>query len=184
MAALGVPFGVLVTFLAFLADEKGVAGVGVVYSIYAISVFVFQPLSGWLSDRVGRRGIILPGLAFVALATGVLYYASSLSLFILGGIVFGLGVGLTRGGVDALVQDSIPSALRGTAVAVQYTSFDFWIGASSYPAGLLADATGYAATFVASGALCLAGGVALALLLRGGEVGSREVGSREVGTAT
>jgi hypothetical protein len=54
-------------------------------------------------------------------------------------------------------------------VAVQYSSFDFWIGVSSYPAGLLADAAGYAATFVASGALCLAGGGALALLLRGRE---------------
>jgi MFS family permease len=167
MAALGVPFGVLATFLALLADEKGVAGVGAVYSIYAISVLLFQPLSGWLSDRVGRRGVMLPGLACVALATGVFYYAGSLPMFILGGVVFGLGGGLTRGGVDALVQDSIPATLRGTAVAVQYTSFDFWIGASSYPAGLLADAAGYAATFVASGVLCLAGGAALALLLRG-----------------
>jgi MFS family permease len=179
MAALGVPFGVLVTFLALLADEKGVAGVGAVYSIYAISVLLFQPLSGWLSDRVGRRGVMLPGLACVALATGVLYHASSLPMFILGGVVFGMGFGLTRGGVDALVQDSIPPTLRGTAAAVQYTSFDFWIGASSYPAGLLADAAGYAATFVASGALCLAGGAALSLLLRGSrQLGSGEVGSR------
>jgi hypothetical protein len=51
---------------------------------------------------------------------------------------------------------------------VQYTSFDFWIGVSSYPAGLFANTAGYAATFVVTGAMCLAGAGALALMLRGG----------------
>jgi MFS family permease len=165
MAALGVPFGAFVTFLPLLAAEKQVAGVGGVFSVYAVTVFVSQPLAGWLSDQVGRRGMILPGLVLTSLATLVLYLGASLWTFLLAGALFGLGGGMVRGGIDAMVQDSVPSALRGTASAVQYTSFDFWIGVSSYPAGLLADTAGYATTFVVTGAMCLAGAGALALML-------------------
>ena len=109
---------------------------------------------------------MLPGLAINSLATLVLALGGSLSTLVMGGLIFGLGSGLVRGGVDALVQDSVPPTLRGTAAAVQYTSFDFWIGLGSYPVGLLASAVGYATTFVVTGAACLLGGGGLAVMLR------------------
>ena len=168
MAALGIPFGVFIIFVSLLAEERGIVGVGAVFSVYAVTTFLAQPLAGWLSDRVGRRGMILPGLVLVSLATVIFYLDGSLLALLVAGGVFGLGGGLTRGGIDALVQDSVPSTLRGTAAAVQYTSFDFWIGLSSYPAGLLANALGYAAIFLLSGATCLAGGGALVLMLWSG----------------
>jgi MFS family permease len=167
MAALGIPFGAFITFVALFAEEQQVTGVGSVFSIYAGTSLLAQPLAGWLSDKVGRRGMILPGLAITTLATLILSFDGSLAVFILAGIVFGLGGGLARGGVDALVQDSVPPTLRGTAAAVQYTSFDFWIGLGSYPVGLLANAIGYAATFVASGIFCLLGSGFLAAMLWG-----------------
>jgi predicted MFS family arabinose efflux permease len=87
-------------------------------------------------------------------------------IFALAGIIFGVGGGLVRGGVDPLVQDSVPRDLRGTAAAVQYTSFDFWIGIGSYPLGMLAASLGYALTFAATGLLCVAGGGLLGAILR------------------
>jgi MFS family permease len=166
MAALGIPFGAFITFLPLFADEQQIPGAGVVFSVYAGTLLLAQPASGWLSDRLGRRGVILPGLAITSLATVVLSLDGSLWAFALAGIVFGLGGGLVRGGVDALVQDSVPPTLRGTAAAVQYTSFDFWIGLGSYPVGLLANAVGYAVTFVVTGVTCLSGGAGLAVMLR------------------
>jgi MFS family permease len=166
MAALGIPFGAFITFLPLFADEQQISGSGVVFSVYAGTLLLAQPASGWLSDRLGRRGVILPGLAITSLATVILALDGSLWVFAFAGIVFGLGGGLVRGGVDALVQDSVPSTLRGTAAAVQYTSFDFWIGLGSYPFGLLANAVGYAVTFVVTGVACLLGGAGLAVMLR------------------
>jgi MFS family permease len=166
MAAMGIPFGAFFTFLPLFAEEQQVVGVGSVFSAYAGIALLARPLSGWLSDRVGRRGVILPGLVIISLATVVLLLDGSLLVFILAGGVFGLGGGLVGGGVDALVQDSVPPTLRGTAAAVQYTSLDFWIGLSSYPAGLLAGAVGYAATYVVTGGICLFGCGALAMMSR------------------
>jgi MFS family permease len=166
MAALGIPFGAFITFLPLFADERQITGVGVVYSIYAGTILLAQPLSGWLADRVGRLRVILPGLLLTGLATGVLSIDGSLLIFALSGIVFGVGGGLVRGGVDPLVQDSVPRDLRGTAAAVQYTSFDFWIGIGSYPLGMLATSLGYALTFAVTGLLSIVGGGLLGATLR------------------
>ncbi len=167
MAALGIPFGTFITFLPLLAEEQGVVGAGTVFSVYAGTMLLAQPLAGRLSDQVGRRGVILPGLAITSLATIVPALDHVLLVFILAGALFGLGGGLVRGGVDALVQDSVPATLRGTAAAVQYTSFDFWIGLSTYPVGLLANAVGYVVAFAATGIVSLIGGGTLAAALRG-----------------
>jgi MFS family permease len=179
MAALGIPFGAFITFLPLLAEEQQVTGVGVVFSVYAGTLLLAQPLAGRLSDRVGRRGVILPGLAITSLAAVVLSLNGSLPVFILSGAVFGLGGGLTRGGIDAMVQDSVPPTLRGTAAAVQYTSFDFWIGLGSYPVGLLGNAIGYAPAFVVTGVFCLAGSGMLAMMLRDVRGEGREARGKE-----
>jgi len=172
MAALGIPFGAFITFLPLFAEEQQIRGAGAVFSVYAVTVLLVQPLAGWLSDRLGRRGVMLPGFAINSLATLILALDGSLSTLVLGGFVFGLGGGLVRGGVDALVQDSVPPTLRGTAAAVQYTSFDFWIALGSYPVGLLASVLGYAATFVVTGVACLLGGGGLGVMLREARAGS------------
>lgn len=166
MAALGIVFGAFITFLPLFAEEREIAGAGLVFSVYAITVFVAQPLAGALTDRVGRLRTILPGLFVTGLAICILAFDGSLLVFLLGGVVFGLGGGLVRGGVDPLVQDSVPPNLRGTAAAIQYTSFDFWIGVGSLPIGVLASAVGYAVTYVISGVACWLGAIALAVMLR------------------
>ncbi len=166
MAALGIPFGAFITFLPLFAEKQQMSGVGAVFSVYAATVFFAQPLAGRLTDRVGRSRVIFPGLAITALGTGVLALDGSLIVFALAGVIIGVGGGLVRGGVDPLVQDSVPPSLRSTAVALQYTSFDFLIGAGSYPVGLLASAIGYGVTFVLTGVMCLTGGAGMVFILR------------------
>jgi MFS family permease len=166
MAALGIPFGAFISFLPLYADAQQVVGVGAVFSVYAVTILLAQPLAGFLGDRVGRRRVIVPGLLITALGTAVISANGSLVVFAVAGIVLGLGGGLVRGGVDPLVQDSVPPTLRGTAAAVQYTSFDFWIGVGSYPIGILANAVGYATAFLTAGFICVLGAGSLVLMLR------------------
>jgi MFS family permease len=86
MAALGIPFGAFITFVALFAEEQQVTGVGIVFSVYAGTSLLAQPLAGWLSDKVGRRGMILPGLGITILATLILSFDGSLAVFILAGM--------------------------------------------------------------------------------------------------
>jgi DHA1 family tetracycline resistance protein-like MFS transporter len=57
-------FGIVIPFLPMFAHKMGVGaiGVGALMAIYSLTQFVFAPILGRISDRVGRRPILLLGL--------------------------------------------------------------------------------------------------------------------------
>ncbi|MGA3229413.1 MAG: MFS transporter [Candidatus Binatus sp.] len=57
-------FGIVIPFLPMFAHRMGVGavGVGLLLSIYSLTQFVFAPILGRISDRIGRRQILLLGL--------------------------------------------------------------------------------------------------------------------------
>jgi MFS transporter, DHA1 family, tetracycline resistance protein len=65
-----IGFGMVIPFLSYYAREYGASGlaVGAVVGVYSIMQFLFAPVWGRLSDRVGRRPVIL--ISLVASFTG------------------------------------------------------------------------------------------------------------------
>ena len=88
---------------------------------------------GMLSDRIGRKKVIIAGWIIYALVYFGFAFASSAwhiwALF----AIYGFFYGLTEGAEKALVADLVPNELRGTA----YGLFNFAIGIAALPASLL-----------------------------------------------
>jgi predicted MFS family arabinose efflux permease len=99
-------------------------------------------------------------------ADAVLAAGDSLAAVAAGIALWGLHMGLTQGLFAALVADSAPAALRGTAFGVFNLASGVALLIASWAAGLLWDASGPDATFRA-GAVCAALALAGSLLLRG-----------------
>src|SRR5947207_1993571 len=78
-----VGFGMVIPFLSFYAREYGARGVtvGAVVGIYSIMQFFFAPVWGRLSDRIGRRPVIL--ISLTASCIGYFLFAISRSLTLL-----------------------------------------------------------------------------------------------------
>ena len=123
-------------FLILRAQERGLSVLGVtgmLLSFNALYTLVSGP-AGWLSDRIGRRGIILAGwgvyvlvyLGFTLADTGPRVWG----LF----TVYGLYYALTEGTARALIGDLVPAARRGTA----YGYFHAAVGLTALPASLIA----------------------------------------------
>lgn len=112
---------------------------------YALSAYP----AGVLSDRINRTALLALGLVFLAGADLVLALLPSLSGLALGIVLWGLHMGLTQGLLSALVADTAPPNLRGTA----FGYFNLFTGlallAASVIAGALWDAYGPAVTFLA-----------------------------------
>ncbi len=81
---------------------------------YALSAYP----AGALSDRVGRGGVLLSGVALLVLADLVLAFAETVALVAAGTILWGLHLGLTQGLLTSLVADTAPEDLRGTAFGI------------------------------------------------------------------
>src|SRR5687768_6521061 len=97
----------VIPFLSFYAREYGATGieVGAVVGIYSIMQFFFAPVWGRLSDRVGRRPVLL--ISLCTSFTGYLLFAFSQSLTVLfaSRVIAGIG-GANIGTAQAYIADS------------------------------------------------------------------------------
>jgi MFS family permease len=141
---------------------------------YALSAY---PV-GALSDRVNRVVLLVAGLGLLIAADLVLALAPHLWGVMAGVALWGLHMGFTQGILAALVADSAPAELRGTAFGVFNLVTGAALLAASVIAGFLWDAFGAQWTFLA-GALFAALTVAGLIPLHGrlaGKNGARDEG--------
>jgi MFS family permease len=147
---LAVAYGAALSFMPPMAEARGLTAAGTYFTAFALAMMVAQSVAGWLSDRVGRRAVALPGMAGTALATAGLVAAHSNAGLLAAGAGLGLSWGLVRAALDTAVVDAVPPEERSSAVGVLYTLFDAGIGAGSFGLGLLAETAGYAVAFWAA----------------------------------
>jgi MFS transporter, DHA1 family, tetracycline resistance protein len=85
-------FGIIIPLLPFYAESYGASGfaVGLLGTSFSLMQFLFSPLWGRFSDRIGRRPIILLGLAGSCASYLVLALAQSLAVIFFARIVGGI----------------------------------------------------------------------------------------------
>jgi MFS family permease len=150
-------------FLLLRAQSVGLP-LAIVPAVLVVMNVVYT-LSAWpagaLSDRLGRYGLLTGGFALLILADLVLAFGGSVGTVMAGVALWGLHMGLTQGLLAALVADTAPAELRGTAFGMFNLVSGVAMLAASVLAGALWDAIGPTGTFLA-GAMFTA--VALAAL--------------------
>jgi len=144
-------------FLVLKAADAGLATayvplVMVVMSlVYSLSSYP----AGALSDRIGRRGLLVAGLLVLVAADLVLAFGGSITSMMVGVALWGLHMGLTQGGLSTMVADTAPAPLRGTAFGLFNLVSGLALLLGSVVAGLLWDFHGPSATFLAGGLFAL-----------------------------
>src|SRR5450830_42539 len=145
-------------FLLLRAQSVGLP-LAIVPTVMIVMNIVYT-LSAWpagaLSDRLGRYGLLTAGFALLILADLVLALGGSVIAVMIGVALWGLHMGLTQGLLAALVADTAPAELRGTAFGV----FNLVSGVATLAASMVADAlwdvVGPSGTFLAGAALTTA----------------------------
>lgn len=176
-------FGVRVAFYPLFAAAAFGAGpeiAGVALAVFAAGNVLALTVSGRLADTVGRKPLIMTGLAINGLATVAIGFTGSVPQFLIVSVVAGLGAGALNPAQQATVADVIGNERSGGKVlaAFQMTSDS---GAILGPvlAGMLADGLSF------SWAFALTGGIVLMAMCAW--IGSRETlphGPGETGPVT
>src|SRR5438270_4101904 len=102
-----IGFGMVIPFLSFYAREYGASGttVGAVVGIYSIMQFFFAPVWGRVSDRIGRRPVILVSLTASCIGYFLFGVAHSLAVLFVSRIIAGIG-GANIGTAQAYIADT------------------------------------------------------------------------------
>ncbi len=145
------------TFLPQLTKLRGLGNPGLYFAANSIIQIFSLPLSGLVSDRLGRGAVIVPGLLVVGAAMFILMTADNMAMFILSGVLNGLGFGMLQPAIQSLTVDRSPPRERGAALATIQQAWDVGGSGGAFIAGPLASATGIAATFGIAGAVTALG---------------------------
>jgi len=147
--SLGKPFAIFIlivglfdlgnssdAFLILRAQERGLSVVGVLAMVATFNL-VYSLVSapaGALSDRIGRRKLLIGGwLVYALIYLGFGIAGQGWQVWMLYA-VYGVYYGLTYGTAKAMVADFVPQALRGTA----YGTYNAVLGLLDLPASLIA----------------------------------------------
>jgi len=111
---------------------------------------------GKLSDRMEKPQLLVFGCAILAIANFTLAFASTPVLLVVGSLLWGLHMGFTEGIFAAMVANSAPKGLRGSAFGIFNLLRGLVLLAASVAAGILWDKVGPQATFGFASALAVA----------------------------
>jgi MFS family permease len=150
-------------FLTLRAQERGLSLAGILAMLITFNLIytLVSTPAGSLSDRVGRRKVIVAGwLAYAVIYTGFGLVQTAGQVWVLYAL-YGLYYGMAFGTASALIADIVPADVRGTAYGTYNAAISVGTLFASIVAGLLWQNVSPAAPFLFGGVLAL---VAAALM--------------------
>jgi len=132
--------------------------IGLLAAIYPGVWGVAQLITGGLSDRIGRKGLIVGGMWVQAVGIGVVVASDTFSWFAVGNVLLGVGTAMVYPTLLAAIGDVAHPTWRASAVGVYRLWRDLGYAVGAVLAGGLADALGLAPAVWVVAALTFASG--------------------------
>ncbi len=155
-SCVGIAFGVMLAFLPIMTTVKGMTGAGWLFTAFAVGNNGALFAAGWLSDRLGQRLLIVPGLFLAAVGLLALGWGQGEGSLLLAACILGLGVGAIQVLANALVVEGIALTDRGKALSLYTATWDLAIAVGATLFGYL-FASDVIYLFWVTGLLCLLG---------------------------
>ncbi|GAB5547067.1 MAG: MFS transporter [Sandaracinaceae bacterium] len=160
----GMAWGLFPLF--FAAAGMSLAQIGWLAAIYPGVWGIGQLFTGALSDRVGRKGLIVLGMWTQAIGIVVITLSDDFWGFAAGAALLGAGTAMVYPTLLAAIGDVAHPAWRASSVGVYRLWRDLGYAFGALVAGVIADSLGLHASLWAIAALTFASGVVVAIRMR------------------
>ncbi|MGP3923915.1 MFS transporter [Streptomyces sp. 8N616] len=149
--------------LLFAEHGLPIAQIGVLAALYPAVWGAGQMLTGWWSDRMGRKHLITAGMLLQAAAIALVAEGSASAVWATAQVLLGIGTALVYPALLAVIGDVAHPAWRARAVGVYRLWRDGGFAVGALLAGALADAYGLTTAIWAIAALTAASGLLVAV---------------------
>ncbi len=149
--------------LVFAAAHMTIDRIGLLAAIYPATWGVAQLATGALSDRMGRKWLIVAGMWVQAVGIGTVILSPGFGGFVAGTTLLGIGTAMVYPTLLAAIGDIAHPSWRASSVGVYRFWRDLGYAVGALVAGLTADALGISGAMWIVAALTFGSGVAAAL---------------------
>ena len=151
--------------LFFSAFGLGVERIGVLKAVYPAIWGCLQVLTGPLSDRWGRKGLIVAGMWVQATGIFITVASRSFGWWLWGSILLGLGTAMVYPSLIAAVSDNSHPSWRARSLSVYRFWRDLGYAVGALSAGLIADTLGLSWAIGSVGLVTFLSGVVVIMFL-------------------
>jgi AAHS family 4-hydroxybenzoate transporter-like MFS transporter len=146
-----------------IIKELGVsrAALSPVFSASLVGLMLGALIGGPVSDRFGRRPVLLGGMVFFAIMSLLTVIAGSIESLLVLRLLTGLGLGCVMPNAIALTSEYAPERVRSTAVMVMFCGFSLGAALGGLAAAVMIADFGWRSVFIAGGVLPMAGAAAV-----------------------
>src|SRR5699024_3472332 len=115
-----VGFGIIIPVLPFYAEELGASAteLGLLMAVYSLMQFIFAPMWGRISDRIGRKPVILIGIFGLSLSFFMMALSTQLWMLFVARIIGGILSAANMPTVMAYVADITTDEERGKGMGI------------------------------------------------------------------
>ncbi|TPI41089.1 MFS transporter [Mesorhizobium sp. B3-1-9] len=160
----GMSWGLFPLF--FVANGLGIERIGILKAVYPAVWGILQVATGPLSDRWGRKGLIVAGMWVQAAGLLLTAMTRDFGWWLLASLLLGLGTAMVYPCLIAAVSDASHPSWRARSLSVYRFWRDLGYAIGALSAGLIADFFGFSAAIGAIAALTFLSGAIVAIAMR------------------
>ena len=140
-AAYTFALGMILTLFAVYAKNLGIAvfWIGTLFTLFWIGRIIASLLAGRISDKVGRKRVLVPALIGCAVGSVLIAALATVNSLAIAVIILGLAIGAIFPVTVALISDNVPSTNKGVAMGVFETSCAIGLMLAPATGGVIAD---------------------------------------------
>lgn len=137
----------IATYLALYSKNLGITGIGIYFSVNAVTMLTTRPIMGYLTDQYGLTKVIIPCEIIMATAMISLAISSTLSGILVVAVLIGIGSSGAAPGLVAACINATSQDKRGVATSTNYVGLDGGLFLGAFIGGSLINWFGYFAAF-------------------------------------
>jgi MFS family permease len=160
----GISWGIFPLF--FAAFGLGVERIGILKAIYPATWGILQVATGPLSDRWGRKGLIVGGMWVQAAGLLLTAATTTFGYWFVGSLLLGIGTAMVYPSLIAAVSDASHPSWRARSLSVYRFWRDLGYAIGALSAGIIADMLGMSWAIGIIGALTFVSGAIVMLSMR------------------
>jgi len=160
----GMSWGIFPLF--FASFGLGVERIGILKAVYPATWGILQVATGPLSDRWGRKGLIVGGMWVQAAGLFLTALTREFEYWLIGSLLLGIGTAMVYPSLIAAVSDASHPAWRARSLSVYRFWRDLGYAIGALSAGIIADLFGLSWAIATIAALTFASGLVVALVMR------------------